>query len=43
MHNWVETKFDMIVLSVVSIAVDEMTRSECVQAEFGYSSKAVGF
>jgi hypothetical protein len=42
MHNWVETNFDRIVLSVVLIAIDEMTRSECVQAEFGYSSKAAG-
>jgi hypothetical protein len=42
MHNWAETKFDRIVLSVVSIAGVEMTLSESVQTNFEYSSKAVG-
>jgi hypothetical protein len=37
-----DIKFGRIVLSVVSIARDEMTLSESVQANFEYSSIAVG-
>jgi hypothetical protein len=37
-----DIKFGRIVLSVVSIARDEMTLPESVQAKFEYSSKTVG-